>query len=561
MTELSVLIPARNEQFLQRTIQDILQHIEGDTEVIAVLDGYWPDPPIEDHPRVRLIHHEKSIGQRAATNEAARLSTAEYLIKCDAHCAFDQGFDVKMMAAMQDNWTMAPTMRNLHAFDWVCTCGERRYQGPTPTSCPKCSNTTNFERDVVWIAKHNPQSNSYCFDSEPHFQYFGAFNKRPEGKGDLTESMSLQGSFFMLTRDKYWDLEVCDENFGSWGSQGIEVAVKTWLSGGKVMINHNTFYGHMFRTQGGDFGFPYPISGKQVENAKKTAKSLFFENKWPKQVYPLSWLVERFWPVPGWSIEDLSKLKQKSNGFGMISIPSSEITKGIIYYTDNQLEENLAKTCRDQILKSKNGYDLVSISLQPIDFGTNIHLPLERGYLTMFKQQLAGLEASDADIIFFCEHDILYHPSHFEFIPPRPDVFYYNTNVWKVDANTGHALFCNNTRQTSGLCAYRELLIQHYRERVRRVEAEGYSTRIGFEPGTHNRPERIDNFKADSWMSPLPNLDIRHGKNLTRTRWRKDQFRNQKYTEGWKETDSVEGWYEQGEFSKLLEVTNENHGR
>jgi hypothetical protein len=55
-------------------------------------------------------------------------------------------------------------------------------------------------------------------------------------------------------------------------------------------------------------------------------------------------------------------------------------------------------------------------------------------------------------------------------------------------------------------------------------------------------------------MSPLPNLDIRHGKNLTRTRWRKDQFRNQKYTEGWQEADSVDGWYEQGEFSKLLEV-------
>jgi len=48
MTDLTILIPARNEIFLLNTIQDILQHIEGDTEIIAVLDGAWADPPIPD---------------------------------------------------------------------------------------------------------------------------------------------------------------------------------------------------------------------------------------------------------------------------------------------------------------------------------------------------------------------------------------------------------------------------------------------------------------------------------------------------------------------------------
>ena len=35
MKDLSILIPARSEMFLSRTIEDILQHIEADTEVIA----------------------------------------------------------------------------------------------------------------------------------------------------------------------------------------------------------------------------------------------------------------------------------------------------------------------------------------------------------------------------------------------------------------------------------------------------------------------------------------------------------------------------------------------
>lgn len=306
MPELSIVIPSRNEMFLSRTIEDILQHIEADTEIIAVLDGLWADPVINDHPRVSIIYNPVSIGQRAACNQGAKLSKSKYIMKVDAHCSFSQGFDRQLIEDMQDDWTVAPTMRNLHAFDWVCECGERLYQGPT-TNCPKCGGV--MKRDIVWIAKRNPQSNSYCFDSTPHFQYFREFNKRPEGQGKITESMSLQGSCFMVTRKKYFELNLCDESWGSWGSQGIEVAVKTWLSGGKVMINHNAYYAHLFRTQGGDFSFPYPISGKQVETAKSIARDTFFNNKWPKQKYPLSWLIKKFWPVPGWTEQDLQRLE------------------------------------------------------------------------------------------------------------------------------------------------------------------------------------------------------------------------------------------------------------
>jgi len=297
--------------FLSRTIEDILEKKRGKTNIIVGLDGAWAEPVIKDHPDVTILHSSVSLGQRAMTNQLVRLSKAKYVAKVDAHCAFDEGFDVKLMEDMQDDWTVVPTMRNLHAFDWKCyDCGRRTYQGPTPEKCDNCG-SKNLKKKILWIGKENPQSNSYCFDSEPHFQYFKEFNKRPEGKGDLTETMSLQGSFFMLTRKKYWELNICDESFGSWGSQGIEVACKTWLSGGKCIVNHKTWYAHMFRTQGGDFGFPYENPGKKVEAAKKTARDLFFNNKWTEQVHPLYWLVEKFWPVPGWDEDSLKKLKEQ----------------------------------------------------------------------------------------------------------------------------------------------------------------------------------------------------------------------------------------------------------
>jgi glycosyltransferase involved in cell wall biosynthesis len=522
MRDVSILIPARNEEFLVRTIEDILSNIEADTEIIVVLDGAPALSPLPVHERVRVIENKESIGQRAATNQAARLSDAKYLIKTDAHCAFDKGFDRKMIEEMHDDWTMVPTMRNLHVFNWVCEDGHKRYQGPSGP-CVECNKPTR--KDIVWIPKKSPQSNSYCFDQEPHFQYFNDFCKRPEGKGDITETMSLQGSFFMCTREKYWELGLSDEAFGSWGSQGIEVACKTWLSGGKVMVNHKTWYAHLFRTQGGDFGFPYEQKGSQVDHAKKYAKEMFFDNKWDKQKLPLSWLIEKFWPIPGWTEEARQKIKDWPI--------QRNLTKGIIYYTDNEIDEGLMKKCQDQILKS--GLPIVSSSLKPIDFGINIVINEKRGYLTMAKQILAALEKSTSDIIFFCEHDVLYDSSHFEFIPSKRDVYYYNVNVWRVRATDGFAVKVDDCRQLSGLCGYRETLIKHFKERVRRIETEGFSRKMGFEPGTHTRKERVDELKSDKWNSKGPNYDVRHGKNLTSSRWKPEEFRDKRYTIGWRE--------------------------
>jgi len=319
--DLSIVIPSRNERFLRNTIDDILDKIRGNTQVIAVLDGAWAEPQIKDDPRVILIHNTEAVGQRAACNQAVSISRAKYVAKCDAHCGFDEGFDVKLMADMHDDWTMVPIMRNLHAFDWKCkSCGYSMYQGPTPgtknskvNECPKCK-AKDWKRDFKWIGKTNPQADSYCFNTEPQFQYFKEYRKRQEYKEmlketGLTESMSLQGSFFMLTREKYWELEICNEEFGSWGSQGIEVAVKTWLSGGRVMVSHKTWYAHMFRTQGGDFGFPYPQSDRKIKEARRYAKDLFLGNNWDQAIHPISWLLKKFMPVSNWSAEDVAKLE------------------------------------------------------------------------------------------------------------------------------------------------------------------------------------------------------------------------------------------------------------
>jgi hypothetical protein len=577
--DLSVIIPARNEMFLVKTIENILENMEGDTEIVAICDGYWPDKGIPHHPRVNVIHYEEPIGQRGGTNVGAKFSTAKYIMKADAHCAFDKGFDVKLMADLEGHydWTMVPRMYNLHAFDWVCPkCGDRTYQGPTPIKCAKCENTEGIYRDIVWQPRLNRRSDFMRFDNTMHFQYWGEFEKRPEGKGDICDLLCHVGACWMMHRERYWELGgMDDEGHGSWGQMGVEVSCKTWLSGGRQVINKRTWYSHMFRTQGGDFSFPYDISGRQVDRARKHSRNLWMNSTWPLAKYDLTWLLKKFWPVPTWTEEDLKKIKPLDKSHPIveekfelvdaietpaasekievkelevrieppsIKVEKSTLRKGIVYYTDNRLDEKIAKAAQRQLIRAANGIPIVSVSLKPIDFGINIVIPFERGHLTMFQQQLIGIELSDCDVIFFAEHDMLYHPSHFEFTPPRKDVYYFNENTYKVDALTGQALFYY-TKQVSGCCSDRQLLLEHYRKRIERFKKDGkYDRNIGFEPGAHSYPRGIDMVKSERWMSKVPNIDIRHNFNLTKSRWSQDEFRNKNTCLGWIMTDEVPGW-------------------
>ena len=601
MRDLSILIPSRNEMFLNNTIQDILNNIEADTEVIAVLDGQWPIEPIPDNPRVILIHFSESIGQRAATNVAARISKAKYLMKLDAHCGMDKGFDVKLMNDMQDNWTQVPIMRNLHAFDWVCECGHIRYQGPTKP-CEKCGK--DMRREIRWIAKTNPQSTAFRYDTTLHFQYWQDWKKKQVG--DLVETFSLQGSCFMCTREKYFELNLCDETWGSWGNQGTEVATKTWLSGGRVIVNKKTFYAHMFRTQGSDFGFPYPQSGRAVERARQHSREMFFNNKFEKQIYPFSWLLDKFKPIPDWHEESgkvvlqqvmeagekfykdrdflssswASKIFTTGRGIGgkspeeqkdanqqknnleatrrleetMISPqPISPVpapapalfypvpTKGILFYTNNRLNMKLAALVRKQIAKS--GLPVTCVSQKPVGFGTNLVFKGDgkSGQVNMYRQILMGLEHIKEDIVFLAESDVLYHPFHFQFTPAEPNKFYYNGNYWVLRLKDGFAVHYN-AQWLSGLVSYREPLLVHMRERVEMIDREGYSTNMGHEPMTHKRIAWKTWYDYEVFNPGVANIDIVHSGNMTLKKWKLDDFRTK--PKFWEESTNytVPGW-------------------
>lgn len=219
--------------------------------------------------------------------------------------------------------------------------------------------------------------------------------------------------------------------------------------------------------------------------------------------------------------------------------------KHILYYSCLSHPPAIEYGCRLQLLQAAGDIPIGSVTLnQPVEFGIwNVVVQGQRSALTMHRQILAGLERSVADVIYFAENDVLYHKTHFDFTPERPDAYYYNLNVWKMRYSDGHSVKVDFCQQNSGLCAHRDLLVEHYRKRVARIEREGWSLRMGYEPGTHKTPRGVDDYPALSWESEFPNIDIRHEQTFTPSRWSPDKFRNKRFAAGWQERDdALPGW-------------------
>lgn len=277
---LSVIIPARNEIYLEKTIRNVLENAQGEIEVIAELDGYLPDPVIDmNDDRVTFIHHKESIGQRACINHAASIAKGKYIMKLDAHCAVGPGFDVILERDHQPEWTVIPRMYNLDIKTWL----------------PKLHKKTDY---MYFTSPEHPEKPFRAMYYEG--RDYRDWHNRSEM---IDDTMCCMGPGWFMEKERFIAQGGCDEGHtGGWGQQGIEVALKAWLSGGALKVNKNTWFAHWFR--GGDTGpgFPYSISGKQIETARDYSKNLWLKDQWPLATRKLSWLIEKFSP-PSWNLD------------------------------------------------------------------------------------------------------------------------------------------------------------------------------------------------------------------------------------------------------------------
>ncbi|MFA4834865.1 MAG: hypothetical protein WC749_02170 [Dehalococcoidia bacterium] len=234
---------------------------------------------------------------------------------------------------------------------------------------------------------------------------------------------------------------------------------------------------------------------------------------------------------------------------------------GAIYYTDFHVDPFIMKVCQEQIKKAFNS-DIVSVSLNgPLSFGRNFVYEdkLGRSYPAMVRQIIMALERLTTEYVFFLEHDVLYSESHFDFIPPTDDVYYYNVHNWRWLYPQDHLITYNELTSLSGMCCNRELALRHYELRWKRIDEfglynirsrePGWARKMGYEPGT--KPRRRGGFSDEGhekWRSVYPNIDIRHRQTYSPPKVYLKNFKHQ--PEEWQEGgfEDVSFWNLPGRF-------------
>jgi hypothetical protein len=230
---LSILIPARNEPYLQKTLEDIERNKVLDTEVL------W----MEDDGR----------GQRMCTTVLAQKAKGDHIMKCDAHVSFGPGFDRILLEEIDDRTILAPILMPLNGQSW----------------------TINGKKQMT----------HYAFDTNFIMQHV---------QMDTEDTMCLQGSCFMLKKSNYFDWNLGDETLPSWGGQGVELGIKAFLNGGRCKTTRSTYYGHVFRHSTEEF--PYDRGenpGKQAtEELSRRYKNKSIAPLIEKFGYPCDWTKE-----------------------------------------------------------------------------------------------------------------------------------------------------------------------------------------------------------------------------------------------------------------------------
>ena len=220
-----------------------------------------------------------------------------------------------------------------------------------------------------------------------------------------------------------------------------------------------------------------------------------------------------------------------------MDVDKEVVMLSVIYYTDNRLEKHIIyKIAQKTVLDS--GLPIVSCSLKPIDFGQNIVIENRvRSYPTMALQILTALEAATTKYVFFTEHDVLYSKSHWDFLPPTDDIYYYNVNNYRWLFPDDYLITYSGLTSLSSLCCNRKLAIRHYKLRLDLIEKWGldkirgreprWARKFGYEPGTKKRRRGgVSDEDHIKRRSVLPNIDIRHGMTFSRPKVSLEEFKH-----------------------------------
>ena len=205
----------------------------------------------------------------------------------------------------------------------------------------------------------------------------------------------------------------------------------------------------------------------------------------------------------------------------------------VLYYTDNSLEPRLMSRFQDLLKVAIGDKPFITVSQRPIDFGDfNICVgDIGKSHISIFTQILVGVEQINTPYIALVEHDCIYTPVHFNFLPERDDTFYYNINHWFVQLDNGLYSYFRR-KALSMMITSTDLLHEAVEEKLAflKLGAKIKKGKVGAcEFGVAGNENSYDNYdetlvkygkelksyRSEKFSTSLCNLDVRHGCNFT----------------------------------------------
>ncbi len=259
MVQLSVIIPTVNDPALGATVREVLTKSRTAPEIIVMADAVDVDIP-----GVRVVKNEQRFGLRGNVNKGMALASGEWLVKLDDHCMLSEGWDEILLETAEKDGIVVPRRYQLDPVHWCLFADD-----PDPI---------DYERLDIG-----------------HPEKIGGVTWRSRRKEResilLDETMVIQGSFYLLHRDHWQRIGPLDEaHYGPFTQEGIEIALKTWLGGGRVRVNKQAWYAHKHRR----FGRVVAPRSEDVRRGNAYSMDYWLNNRWEGRVHDLSWLMQRF---------------------------------------------------------------------------------------------------------------------------------------------------------------------------------------------------------------------------------------------------------------------------
>jgi len=209
---LSIIIPSCNDPYLNRTIRSLIWNKRGDIEIIPVIDG--GDEKVYEHHRVHPIYFSERKGLKEAINTGVKMARGDLIMKVDAHCQFAKGFDLELKPA--ENEVMIPRRYQLDVEKWEIMADEM------PVDYEKLIIHSRYKKfhGQVWRSRQRKRKDIM-----------------------IDETMAFQGSCWVMHKSWFEQINPF-EGDSTFPQEPLDISMKTWQAGGRILVNKNTWYAH-----------------------------------------------------------------------------------------------------------------------------------------------------------------------------------------------------------------------------------------------------------------------------------------------------------------------------